>query len=133
MSIQYKFNTSYTHIIRSIKLHQIQHNYFPRFRSQPTNLTNLRRQLPKTYQPTNTQKENQFLLWPPTSIAITMLSKEMNTQRTTTTKPNNFTLFLSTTRLFFFLPILIYNYSSFWKQHLRRSVKVCNTFYLIEC
>ena len=53
----------------------------------------------------------------------------MNTQRTTTTKPNNFTLFLSTTRLFFFLPILISNCTTSIEDALHYS-SYATTFFL---
>ena len=53
----------------------------------------------------------------------------MNTQRTTTTKPNSFTLFLSTTRLFFFLQILLFNCTT-WIEDARHSSSCATTFFL---
>ena len=53
----------------------------------------------------------------------------MNTQRTTTTKPNNFTLFLLTTRLFFFLPSLLFSCTT-WTEDAQHSSSYATIFFL---
>ena len=53
----------------------------------------------------------------------------MNTQRTTTTKPNKFFQFLSIARLFSFLPILLFN-CTIWTKDARHSSSAATIFFL---